>query len=74
MVHLSKGRGESETPCPEGGERNDKLPNNTDDEEEGEQQTHELVGQTRHDLRNMQPRGGICSVERTGGDVAVAHL
>lgn len=74
MVHLSKGRGERETPCPEGGERNDKLPNDTDDEEGWEQQSHELVGQTGHQFRNRQPRGGVCRVERPGGDVAVAHL
>lgn len=74
MVHLSKGRGDRETPCPEGGERNDKHPDDAHGEEEGEQHTHELVGQTRHEFRNRQPRGGVCGVERPGGDVVVAHL
>ena len=74
MMRSSKVGGEREAPCPAGGQRNDKLPDNADGEEEGEQHTDELAGKTSHEFRNMQPRRSICGVERTGGDVAVAHL
>lgn len=56
-MRLSKVGGKREAPCPAGGERNDKLPDDTDGEEEGEQQPDELDGQTRHELGNGQPRG-----------------
>ena len=45
-----------------------------DGEDDGKEQTHEPVRETRHELRNRQPYRGVCSVERLGGNVAVAQL
>lgn len=74
MMHLSKGPGEHEAPSPEGGEANDRLADDTDGDEEGDQQTHDPVGRAQHELQQGQPCRGVCGVERAGGDDALAHL
>lgn len=53
---------------------NEEFADDARGEEEGEQQTHDLVRQARHELGNGQPRRGVCGVERAGGDATLAHL
>ena len=74
MVHLSKGPGEREAPCPEGGEANGGLADDADGNGEWEQQADDPAGRAKHELRHGQPRRGVRGVERTDGDGALAHL